>query len=98
MDVLTNIVSGGLILTVLGWMLIRPYLYYRDVVAGALSEDSRDYFLIQGCIFGGIAVYFSIIFGFKNMQDVVIVIALFSIAIVNLYFGTKAWLWKKNNK
>ena len=98
MDVLTIVAEVIVFLMIFGGMLIRPYLYYRDVVSGAITYDSNDSFIIQGCVFGGVAIYLLISIGFSDTLISMVIITLFLISFGQFYFSAKAWLWNKNNK
>jgi hypothetical protein len=98
MDQLTNLIGAGLFLTFCGWRIIRPYLFYRDVVSGATTCDAIGYILTQGFISAGIAIYFAANVGFRNFMNSAIILTFFLMAIVSLYFGAKAWVWNKNKK
>lgn len=98
MELLTIVIGGGLLFVLYGWRVIRPYLFYRDVVSGAISSDGISFILTQGLISGGVAVYFLIAVGFKNLTSALIISAFLLMAVVSLYFGVKAWRWSRNSR
>ncbi len=89
MEVLTTIIEVIVFLLIVGGMTIRPYLYYRDLVSGAITEDSNDSFLIQGCVFGVVAIYLTVTIGFSDTLSVMMFTSLFLIAGAQFYFGGK---------
>jgi hypothetical protein len=97
MDPFVNILSGGLFLMLYSWRIITPYLFYRDVIAGSITTDVISHILIQGVLSGGIGIYFFTTVGFKNWTSGILIIACLLMAVVSFYFGSKAWLWNKQN-
>ncbi|MDD3277038.1 MAG: hypothetical protein PHP93_08325 [Kiritimatiellales bacterium] len=98
MNQIENILMGGLFLTFYGWRIARPYLFYRDVVSGAITCDAIGYILTQGSISTGIAIYWILKIGLSSFENRLIVLAFLLMAILSFYFGAKAWWWSKNNK
>jgi len=98
MDLAAKIFGGVVFLAIFGWMTIRPYLYYRDLISGAIAKESNDSFIIQGCLFGGVGIYLLVTDGIKNTLSLMTIILLFLISAANLYFEFKIRSWKKNNK
>ncbi|QHI69005.1 hypothetical protein [Tichowtungia aerotolerans] len=96
MDQIENILIGSLFLTVYGWRIARPYLFYRDVVSGAITCDATGYILTQGVISGGVAIYWISQIGLISVADWLIMFAFLSMAVLSFYFGIKAWWWNKN--
>jgi len=97
MEMFTQIFGGAIIFMLYSWRIITPYIFYRDVVSGSLTCDSVRYIITQGCISGGVGIYYLSSVGFRSIVDGIIIIAFLLMAFIAFYFGTKAWLWSKQN-
>lgn len=95
MEMFTHIFGGAIIFMLYSWRIITPYIYYRDVVSGSLTSDSVGYIITQGCISGGVGLYYLFSVGFRSIVDGIIMIAFLLMAFISFYFGIKAWLWTK---
>jgi hypothetical protein len=98
MEIFAQIAGGALFLMLYSWRIITPYLFYRDVISGAITSDVISHILTQGFISGGIGIYFFTTVGFRNWTSGLLIIACLLMAIVSFYFGVKAWWWNKNKK